>query len=266
MKTRRNYKKAVCMLGTLGMLVSSVPVFAEAEAPLEMKTADTQEEELKVIGKESDKGFQVKLTNKTGMDILGVSVKEMEEEEYPDNFLEEEDVFQAEEERILYYDPDADQDEEEAADGENAEEPAENEKLLTPGYDIELTFEEDKKLVLHAFPFEDLEEAEIYLEDEVAFIKYTSKESEEELSTKEAELAILDSETQQYEEPAYEEPAYEEPSYEEPAYQEPAYQEPVYQEPVYQEPVYQEPAVQEPAYQEPVQGGEGSCLEGGLLY
>ena len=62
--------------------------------------------------------------------------------------------------------------------------------MLNPQMDIQLTFEDQTSLILTAFPFGDVEEAQICLEDEVAFVQYESLSSEELVSTKEAELRI----------------------------------------------------------------------------
>ena len=66
----------------------------------------------------------------------------------------------------------------------------EGEKLLTPGYHIQITMADGTNYVLNNFPFGDIEEGEICLEDGVAFVKYKSVSSGEDVSTKEAELTI----------------------------------------------------------------------------
>ena len=47
------------------------------------------------------------MKNLTGKVITGVTVKNEKDEEYPDNFLKEEDKFEADEERVLWFDPNA---------------------------------------------------------------------------------------------------------------------------------------------------------------
>lgn len=161
------------------------------EAATESET-ETEEETFKTIGteKEADNVFCVKLKNSTGKKITGVSVKTMDDTEFSENMLKEKDVFEVNEERNLFY---------EAASDENQETESEentgDEKLLTPGYDIQLTFEDETVKVLHAFPFEDIEEGEICLEDDVAFLKYESLSSKQKVNTKEAELAEKQAET-----------------------------------------------------------------------
>ena len=61
--------------------------------------ADEEKEDLKTIGEKPEEDtegvFSVKLKNLTGKVITGVTVKNEKDEEYPDNFLKEEDKFEA---------------------------------------------------------------------------------------------------------------------------------------------------------------------------
>ena len=116
----------------------------------------------------------------------GVTREFLSEQDAAENMLEENDIFENDEKRNLFY------------DAASAVEAAENQetgedgsaKVLNPQMDIQLTFEDQTSLILTAFPFGDVEEAQICLEDEVAFVQYESLSSEELVSTKEAELRI----------------------------------------------------------------------------
>ena len=140
-----------------------------------------KEEVLKNIGMESDgeNVYKVVLENKTGKGIVGFSIKDSSMTEFPENMLEENDIFENDEKRNLFY------------DAASAVEAAENQetgedgsaKVLNPQMDIQLTFEDQTSLILTAFPFGDVEEAQICLEDEVAFVQYESLSSEELVST-----------------------------------------------------------------------------------
>ena len=147
-----------------------------------------KEEVLKNIGTESDgeNVYKVVLENKTGKDIVGFSIKDSSMTEFPENMLEENDIFENDEKRNLFYDATsavkAAENQETGEDG--------SAKVLNPQMDIQLTFEDQTSLILTAFPFGDVEEAQICLEDEVAFVQYESLASEELVSTKEAELRI----------------------------------------------------------------------------
>ncbi|MGN0478417.1 MAG: hypothetical protein ACI4GO_03200 [Hominenteromicrobium sp.] len=170
---------------------SEVPVSSEATATPEPTATPSPEpeEKLAVIGTESDKEtvFAVVLENGTKQDITGIAVKDSSLEEFPENMLEDEDVFAAGEKRTLYYDS-------ESAVKAAEEEQDGSDKLLEPQYDIRITLEDGTVLVLHAFPFGDLEEGKILVEEDIAYLEYTSAESGQKVSTKEAELAVKEAE------------------------------------------------------------------------
>ena len=270
-------------------------LYAEEAAPAETAPAETTAEEqqggLKILGEATEGGFEVLIKNSTGKDIEKIRIRSSSDEDYGDSLLKDGDIYAADEERILYYDPDSKAEEAPAqetpaptADGED--------KYLPDAYDIEITFKpetegtEGASYELHSFPFEDIMEGEILLEGEVLYLEYKSIATDEKINTKAYEEGIL---TQKAAEEAgtqaasageaaapvyqdnsadysYTEPAYTEPVYTEPAYTEPAYTEPAYTEPAYTEPAYTEPAA-EPAYTEPASdGGDDQCITDGLIY
>ncbi len=238
------------------------PTPAPTDTPTPTPTpTEEPEPELKTIGREAEGEniFKVALRNSTGKAIMGFAVKEMSMEEYPDSLLEGEDVFADGEERILYYDAT-----EALAANEETNSEDMNAPVVTPGYDIQMTFDDGETAELHGFPFGDAEEAEIHMGEEVAYITYTSAMDGGEVSTEEAEISAKQLKEQAEAEEAYEEPVYEEPA---PVYQEPA---PVYEEPapVYEEPapVYEEPAPAAPPAEAPAAGGDDACLTDGLTY
>lgn len=164
----------ICILGVMA-------VTAGCSEKKEPKQKTTQKaEKLKKIGKEKDSDYKVELKNSTGKEIIGVSVKLMEESTYPANMLENGDVYGVGESRELYYKVP-----QKPVSGENGE------KELTPGYDIQLTFADNSIAELHAFPFADIKKGELCFE-EVAYLKYTSVASKEKVDTKESELMIKD--------------------------------------------------------------------------
>lgn len=190
---------------------------------------------LKVIGEESETAYKVVLENGTEQNVTVFSVKSSSEEEFPESMLPEKELFAADEKRALYVEKEAD------------EKQAKGEKLLDPQYDIRFMLEDGREFMLHAFPFGDIEEGVIKIEGEIAYLEYTSVESKKPISTKEAELAVLESEKAEAEQENWVEEPADEPVYEEPSYEEPEYEEPVY----------------EP--EEPDDGGEGGCLDDGLF-
>lgn len=176
----------LCVLTGCGKKKDAVTATATAtdaqettEAVTEATLTDAVEEEkLKTIGEEAENGYSVILTNLTGQDIVSVRVYDSVSDEYSDNLLLEEDAYASMEQRILFYDDKT----EENYDG------ADDEKLISVGYDIEITLADDSVYVLHGFPFGTIEEGSIYVEDDVAFVEY------DDYSTKDAELAIKEAE------------------------------------------------------------------------
>lgn len=182
MKKKLLLAMLVGMLGVAGLVTGCSGGKTEDK---KTETAEEKEPELKVIGTESKDAFKVELKNSTAKNITGVSVKLTEETEYPANMLANGDVFAVDESRNLYYTaPAAAEETAETADA------SADEKVLTQGYDIQLTFEDGTTAELHSFPFEDMEAGEICFADEVAYLSYTSVATEDKVETKEAELAV----------------------------------------------------------------------------
>ena len=159
----------LCMIGLAGTVTGCGSKKEETPVVEEEK----KEPELKAIGQEDKEAFKVEVKNATGKNIKGVAIKLTDEDAYPENMLEEGDVFADQESRNLYY---------------KALE--KNEKVLEQGYDVQLTFEDDSTAELHAFPFGDIEKGDLCYADDVAYLTYTSIESKEQIDTKEAELAV----------------------------------------------------------------------------
>ena len=187
-----------CMIGVAGMTSGC------GDKKEETPVVEEKEPELKTIGQEDKEAFKVEIKNATGKNIKGITIKQTDEESYPENMLEDGDVFTDQESRNLYYKVPEQSTEvsEESAEDTAVESEGTQEKELEQGYDIQLTFEDDSTAELHAFPFEDIEKGEICYEDDVAYLTYTSVASKEELNTKEAELAVKAAEQKAAEEAA----------------------------------------------------------------
>ena len=177
-----------CQGESNGADAASTPTATPTSTP----TPTPTEAPVKAIGTESDSEsvFKVRLTNSTGLDITGISVKKTEDTEYPENMLVQDDIFVGNEKRDLYYDsgviPTQEATQEDVAETEGDA----GQKALTQGYDIMLNFSDGSSLELNSFPFDDIEEGELCVEDGVAFVKYTSVNTQQEVSTKEAQLAV----------------------------------------------------------------------------
>ena len=59
---------------------------------------------------------------------------------------------------------------------------------------MQLTLKDGKTYVLHGFPFEDIKEGTVLLENDIAYITYTSVSTKEKIDTKEAERATKEAE------------------------------------------------------------------------
>lgn len=240
-----------------------------------------EEEEYQTIGEETGDAVRILLTNQTGEEIIGLSVKASSAGEESENLLDKGMKIGKEETVYMYYTP-------EKADSE------EDEKTRTT-YDLSLSCADERVVEITGLELEDMEAAELCFEDEVGFVKYKSADSGKEISTKETALALkaqkqakaaaeekkkaeaeqakkdaeaaaaaqaqkeAEAAAAQAQAEAAAQGQYEQQYYEQPTYQEPVYEEPVYQEPVYEEPVYEQPA--DSGGQDVGQSGE-SCLGG----
>lgn len=215
--------------------------------------------ELKVVGEKSDSKdtFCVTLENGTKQEITAVSVKTGSEEKFPESMMKKGETLAKDEKFELYYTPKTE--EESSGSGD--------EYFVSPRYDVQLTLKDGKTYVLHGFPFEDIKEGTVLLEDDIAYITYTSVSTKEKIDTKEAERATKEAENGEVSVQTEEKPASaaevvtEEPTYEEPSYEKPSYEEPSYEEPSYEEPSYEEPAAPE----NPDNGGQEGCVNGALF-
>ena len=178
----------LCMIGLAGTVTGCGSKKEETPVVEEEK----KEPELKAIGQEDKEAFKVEVKNATGKNIKGVAIKLTDEDAYPENMLEEGDVFADQESRNIYYKAlEKNENEDVTEESETTEnDGTDDEKVLEQGYDVQLTFEDDSTAELHAFPFGDIEKGDLCYADDVAYLTYTSIESKEQIDTKEAELAV----------------------------------------------------------------------------
>ena len=178
----------LCMIGLAGTVTGCGSKKEETPVVEEEK----KEPELKAIGQEDKEAFKVEVKNATGKNIKGVAIKLTDEDAYPENMLEEGDVFADQESRNLYYKAlEKNENEDVTEESETTEnDGTDDEKVLEQGYDVQLTFEDDSTAELHEFPFGDIEKGDLCYADDVAYLTYTSIESKEQIDTKEAELAV----------------------------------------------------------------------------
>ena len=172
----------VLALSTGMLLTGCQKETEEKEEPKKVEQTQKKEEkkeELKFIGTEEEGNSKIILENKTGKDIKGISVKKSEETEFAENLLTEGDIYSVDEKRYFCY-----------KFQQEAEATGEDEKLLTQGYDVQLTFTDDTMAVLHGFPWEDMKEGAVWFEEDMAYLMYESVSTKEEQNTKETEAAL----------------------------------------------------------------------------
>ena len=255
------------------------PVDTETPTPTPTETAtptpaptEEPEEELKAIGDpDGNAVFSCVIKNASGKGIKGIAVKLDSEPSYPENLMEEDDVFEDGEARVLHFD---------STNALRAYEKAQEEAdkdapLISPGYVVRVTFDDDVSHELHAFPFGDVEEAEIRTKDNYSFIVYRSVKFGDEVNTEESEKMMskgaLEAAAITPEPEAYEYVMEQEVTYQPAPEPVEVYEEPVDVQVdeviVYEEPVdYYEVPVEEP-YVEPVDDPNAGCLgDDGLTY
>ena len=150
--------------------------------------------DLPVIGvrTEGENTYAVGLTNQTGKNITGFTIKDTEAAEYPDNMLPDGETYAAGEERALYYSP---ENQETTADSDSqTSSGSSTEAALEPQYEAKVTFEDGTESTWHAIPFGDMEEGSLNLEGTVIYVTYISTTTGENVNTLESEKAAADAE------------------------------------------------------------------------
>lgn len=180
-------KKRILTLFLAGALAICGTVSASAK-PAASQSEEASEEETKTIGTPDEKGFQFLITNGTGKDIQDIRVIITGRDTFEDveNLLEEGDVFEKEEQRQFCYTPPEDEETEEAD--------SQADDGLPTMYDVQLVFEDETTAVLHTFPFGDIEEGEIGLEEGIAYMMFESLFLKQEINSLGTEKDILEKE------------------------------------------------------------------------
>lgn len=213
----------------------------------------TSYDQIKLIGeKASDSSVcLIDIVNKTNKDIVSITVRSDLDEDFSSNMIDEKDPYKKDEMRLMYFTPEK----------EDTISYDDDDRTASVGYTIKLEFSDKKTAELHQFPYKEMEKAELYYENGIAYLKYTVKASDEVVSTKDAEEMYRSNEPATEPEPETQsnEPV-DQPVAQEPVYVEPTTPEPVYVEPTTPEPVYTEPATEPPTEYDPNAG----CL-GGLF-
>ncbi|MDO4599575.1 MAG: hypothetical protein Q4B39_05105 [[Ruminococcus] gnavus] len=173
---------AVVLIACMSISAAACGKSEEPKAKTEVKTETKEKEkkEYQKIGVEAEGAFSVLIKNNMGSDITGIAIKTTAQTEYPANMMKSEEVWKNGDTVELFYTPDS-----------SSAPTAETDKAINVGYSVQLTLVDGRVVELTTFGFEDMEEkAELCFEDEVGFVKYVSKTSGDEMSTKEQEINV----------------------------------------------------------------------------
>lgn len=178
-------KKKILAALFAGVLCVSAAASVSAAETAAISAEAEEKDEVKLLGEDAEGAFHVLLRNNTGKDIKEVKINVAGKVEYKDaeNILAENDVFAADEERLLCYLP-VKEEETEAKDTKEEKEPE------IPVYNIQFTFADDTTAEIHTFPFGDLEEGELKLEGEIAYLIFDCISLKESVNTLETETKI----------------------------------------------------------------------------
>lgn len=141
--------------------------------------AEAGKADYQIIGTESEDAYKLLLTNNTGDEIRGISVKLSSEPEYPESMMKTEDKI-LEMETVCMYIPKKSE----------MEANADSDKALRATYDMKLSYADSHEVLIAGLGLDDMEEAELCFEDEVGFVKYMSIASKQEVNTKDMALAL----------------------------------------------------------------------------
>lgn len=169
----------VLLAGAMCFSMTTAAFATEAETAVEETT------EMKLLGEDAEGAFHVVLKNSTGKEIKEVKINVAGKVEYKDaeNLLKEEEVFAAEEERLLCYAP---------VKAEETEEADQEKEPEIPVYNLKFTFADDTTAEIHTFPFGDIENGELHMEGEIAYLVFDSVSLKESVNTLETETKIAE--------------------------------------------------------------------------
>ncbi len=160
---------SLLMVSTLAGCGSSA---AESEPVNESAPAVEQksEPEVAVIGKQSDDAYKISLTNKLGAPVKGISIKGVDEDSFPASMMSSSDELADDETVDLYYTP-------KSADSKAA-------------YDILVVLDDGTTYELHNLTLADFESMDFSIENDVAFVSYTTIDGKT-ADTEEMELDLI---------------------------------------------------------------------------
>ena len=142
---------------------------AEAEDAVHVRT----------LGTKTDKAYAVLLNNRTGQSITSLKVGTDETIGTAADLLNNSETVVNEEQIKLYYTP------------ESSSDTGSGDKELPPQYLLSFSLADGTGHTLHAFPFGDIDEGTIKIQDDgIAFLSYMSKSTRDSIDTYESEKAV----------------------------------------------------------------------------
>ena len=195
MKTKKKFLLFAAVLG-VSILGTGCGQNTEEELEPEVKYA--------TVGEESEDAYDILLTNATGNVITGLSVKSSSQTGYPANMMSTDQKIEADETVQFFYTSEyeggindvSSSEDSDTSDSDTGSDTSEEETApianaaINETYSLQVTFEDGTVKELTTFAVDDMKEADLMYEDEVAFVKYTSVSEEVEINTKETELAV----------------------------------------------------------------------------
>ena len=195
MKTKKKFLLFAAVLGVSILGTGCGQKTEEEKAP---------EEKYATVGEESEDAYDILLTNATGNVITGLAVKSSSQTGYPANMMSTDLKIEADETVQFFYTAEyeggindvSSSEDSDASDSDTGSDTSEEETApianaaINETYSLQVTFEDGTVKELTTFAVDDMKEADLMYEDEVAFVKYTSVSEEVEINTKETELAV----------------------------------------------------------------------------
>ena len=145
-----------------------------AVAVLSAMTVSAEEAAVQLGEKTTDADYEVTLVNETGKDIKEAALRMNYAEEFSDNLLAEDAVLEDGQKAVWFCTP-----------GEMV-------NYVPCVYDLKLTFDDDTEATLHTLPMGDASEIKILMEDDVAYVSFTSLSLNYETDTKRRETEIAE--------------------------------------------------------------------------
>ena len=198
-------KKKIVMTLLIGSLAAVTPAICFAAETVKAEESKTP---LKTVGEEKEGCITFKLSNSTTKKITGLAIKASEKDEFPENMMEENDSFEVDEKKRIYFMEETEEPQEtkleesgeadsvpatEEEVNSNPEDPtAEDAEEELKKYDLHITFEDESTADVFDIALEDLTTVVIREKDGIVYATYKSLSTKEKINTYDAQKALAD--------------------------------------------------------------------------